>query len=125
MPASRLNRERAPPAGDPLQLVIERRVDAAVLDFPVARRLAKTSPIGQQLQIVEPPVKTAPYGIVVARQDVGIRNALQSALLAVIADGTYDQILARWGLQDFALRTAAVNGGPERRCGGVTDPDCR
>jgi ABC-type amino acid transport substrate-binding protein len=101
-----------PSAGDPLRLVIERRVDAAVLDLPVAKRLAKTPPIGQQLEIVEPPVKTAPYGIVVARQDVGIRNALQSALLAVIADGTYDQILARWGLQDFALRTAAVNGGP-------------
>jgi ABC-type amino acid transport substrate-binding protein len=104
--------QACPAGGDPLRLVTERRVDAAVLDLPVAKRLAKTSPIGQQLNTVELPGKTAPYGIVVAKRDVDIRNALQSALLAVIADGTYDQILARWGLQDFALRTAAVNGGP-------------
>jgi ABC-type amino acid transport substrate-binding protein len=101
-----------PSGGDPLRLVIERRVDAAVLDLPVARRLVKASPIGQQLEAVELPVKTAPYGIAVAKQDVGTRNALQSALLAVIADGTYDRILARWGLQDFALRTAGVNSEP-------------
>jgi ABC-type amino acid transport substrate-binding protein len=101
-----------PFGGDPLQLVIERRVDAAVLDLPVAKRLANTAPVGQQLAIVEPRVKTAPYGIAVAKQDVGTRRALQSALRAVIADGTYDQILATWGLQDFALRTAGVNSGP-------------
>lgn len=104
-----------PPAADPLQLVIQRQVgqvDATLLDLPVARRLADTSPVGQQFEIVEPPVKTAPYGIVVAKQDVGTRNALRSALLAVIADGTYDQILAKWGLQDFALTTADVNSGP-------------
>jgi ABC-type amino acid transport substrate-binding protein len=101
-----------PSGGDPLQLLVDRRVDAAVLDLPVARRLADTSPVGQQLEIVEPPVKTAPYGIVVAKQDAATRDALRSALRAVIADGTYDRILKKWGLQDFALRTASVNGGP-------------
>jgi polar amino acid transport system substrate-binding protein len=107
-----VNSRACPSGGDPLQLLIERRVAAAVLDLPVAKRLADTSPAGQQLQIVEPPVKTAPYGIAVAKQDAATRKALRSALLAVIAEGTYDQILAKWGLQDFALTTADVNSGP-------------
>jgi hypothetical protein len=29
----------------------------------------------------------------------------------VIADGTYDQILANWGVENGALKTAALNGG--------------
>jgi ABC-type amino acid transport substrate-binding protein len=105
---------RACPAGvDPLQLVIERRVNAAVLDLPVARRLMETSSIRQQLMISKAPVKAAaPYGIAIHKGDSKTSTALKSALQAIIADGTYDQILEKWGLQDFALRTAGVNSGP-------------
>jgi ABC-type amino acid transport substrate-binding protein len=101
-----------PPGGDPLQLVIDRRVDAAVLDLPVAERLMETSSTSQQLTIATPAVKAGPYGIAILKGDSRIRDALRSALQAIIADGTYDRILAKWGLQDFALRTAAVNSGP-------------
>ena len=42
---------------------------------------------------------------------LGLRDALQAALKAIIADGTYDQILAKWGVTAGALKTAAINGG--------------
>jgi polar amino acid transport system substrate-binding protein len=44
-------------------------------------------------------------------EDTRLRDALRDALRAVIDDGTYDQILARWNLTDGALKTAAINGG--------------
>jgi ABC-type amino acid transport substrate-binding protein len=107
-------RLRECPAGsDPLQLVIEQQASAAVLDLPVARRLMETSSAKQQLMIAKPQVKAAaPYGIAIPKHDSKTRTSLQSALQAIIADGTYDQILAKWSLQAFALRTAAVNSGP-------------
>jgi ABC-type amino acid transport substrate-binding protein len=101
-----------PADGDPLQLVIDGQVDAAVLDHPVAARLVKTSSVGGQLTIARPVVKSAPYGIAVRRGDSTVMDALQSALRVIIADGTYDRILAKWKLQRHALKTAAVNGGP-------------
>jgi ABC-type amino acid transport substrate-binding protein len=103
---------RCPAGGDPLRLVIDGSVDAAVVDHPVAARLVRTASVGGQLTIARPAVKSAPYGIAVRKGDDAVRDAVQSALRAVIADGTYDRILAEWNLQRRALRTAAVNGGP-------------
>ena len=37
--------------------------------------------------------------------------AEQAALKAIIADGTYDSILAKWHVTAGALKTAALNGG--------------
>jgi polar amino acid transport system substrate-binding protein len=101
-----------PAGGDPLRLVLDGRADAAVLDLPVAERLVKTASVGGQLVIAGPRVEAAPYGIAVRKDDGAVRDALRSALRAVIADGTYDRILAKWKLQRRALKTAAVNGGP-------------
>jgi polar amino acid transport system substrate-binding protein len=92
--------------------VLNGLADAAVLDLPVAERLVKTAGVGGQLAIAGARVESAPYGIAVRKGDSTIRDALRSALRAVIADGTYDRILAKWKLQRRALKTAAVNGGP-------------
>jgi ABC-type amino acid transport substrate-binding protein len=101
-----------PARGDPLRLVIDGWADAAVLDAPVAERLMKASKIRQQLTIANPQLETGPYGIAVRKGNGKVRDALQSALQAIIADGTYDKILAKWDLQDFALTTASVNNKP-------------
>jgi hypothetical protein len=36
---------------------------------------------------------------------------VQLALKAIIADGTYDQILSNWAVSAGALKTADINGG--------------
>jgi ABC-type amino acid transport substrate-binding protein len=101
-----------PPRGDPLRLVIDGRADAAVLDLPVAKQLMKASRIRQQLTIVDVPLETGPYGIAVRKGNSQVRDALRSALQAIIADGTYEEILAKWGLQDLAVQSASVNSKP-------------
>jgi len=101
-----------PTDANPLQLVIDRQVHAAVLDLPVAERLMDTPSISQQLMIAPPAVKSLPYAIAIRKGDTVVREALRSALRAIIADGTYYKILAKWDLHDFALKAADVNGTP-------------
>lgn len=36
---------------------------------------------------------------------------LQRALIAVVADGTYDKLLKKWSLRRGALRIAPINAG--------------
>jgi ABC-type amino acid transport substrate-binding protein len=104
--------EDCPAGRDPLRLVIDGWANAAVLDLPVAERLMETSTVGGRLEIARPHVQAGPYGIAIGKGDRHVRDALQSALQAIIADGTYGRILARWHLQRLAVRAATVNGGP-------------
>ena len=103
-----------PDHGDPLQLLVEGRAQAAMVDSPLAEQALKRSSVFRQSLEVAPRVKLdgGPFGIAVRKGDSQLRDAVQSALRAIIADGTYDQIVRKWGLERLALRTAAVNGGP-------------
>jgi ABC-type amino acid transport substrate-binding protein len=101
-----------PTRGDPLQLVIDGWADAAVVDLPVAERLMEAPSIRQRLTIADPPLDSGPYGIAVRKGNSKVRDAVRSALQAIIADGTYGKVLAKWGLQDLALTTASVNSTP-------------
>ncbi|MET7681040.1 ABC transporter substrate-binding protein [Streptomyces sp. NPDC005423] len=85
--------------------------DAASSDFPVAAYAVKTSGGGKDFQIVGDQVEAAPYGIAVAKSDTQLRDALQAAVDAVIKSGEYEKILEKWGAQDGAVKSAAVNGG--------------
>ena len=53
----------------------------------------------------------ASYGVAVPSSNPSLRDALQGALKAVIADGTYDKVLAGWNVSAGALTTAAIDGG--------------
>jgi polar amino acid transport system substrate-binding protein len=83
-----------------------------VLDLPVAERLMDMPSISQQLMIAPPRVKSPPYAIAIRKGDAVVGEAVRSALRAIIADGIYDTILAKWDLQDFAVEAADVNGAP-------------
>lgn len=88
------------------------RATAGLNDFPVAAYLAQQS--NGDLEAVRGTGEfSAPYGLAVPKGSDGLTNALQAALKAVIADGTYEQILKKWNLQDGALTTATINGATE------------
>lgn len=87
------------------------RSAADMNDFPVAAYNARTSGDGNDFEVVGEQLDPAPYGIGVRKEDVGLRDALREALLAIIADGTYDDVLAKWDVAQGALKTAAINGG--------------
>jgi polar amino acid transport system substrate-binding protein len=83
--------------------------DVHVTDFPVVAYLAKTNDhkydvAGRQFDLV-------PYGIAVPKGNAALRARIVAALQAVIADGTYDALLKKWGLEQGALRSAPVNAG--------------
>ncbi|MES4904793.1 MULTISPECIES: ABC transporter substrate-binding protein [unclassified Streptomyces] len=85
--------------------------DAGASDFPVAAYAVKTSGGGNDFQIVGEQVEAAPYGIAVSKDNTELRDALRQALAFIIANGEYDKIIAKWGVQDGAVLKAIVNGG--------------
>ncbi|MCX4723815.1 ABC transporter substrate-binding protein [Streptomyces sp. NPDC090052] len=85
--------------------------DAGSADSPIAAYAVKTSGGGKDFQIVGPTVQAAPYGIAVAKGNDQLTKALQQALDAIIKNGTYDKILAKWGAEQGAVTAAKVNGG--------------
>ncbi|MFD9461456.1 ABC transporter substrate-binding protein [Streptomyces sp. NPDC060027] len=85
--------------------------DAGSSDFPVAAYAVKTSGGGKDFEIVGDQVEAAPYGIAVAKSNTQLRDALQAALDAIIKNGEYDKVIAKWGVDAGAVKTAVVNGG--------------
>jgi polar amino acid transport system substrate-binding protein len=95
---------------DALQQVKNGRAVANMEDFPVAAYNAKISGGGKDYEVVGKQIGSGPYGIAVPKNSDLLR-LLQKTLKKLIADGTYDEILAKWGVADGALKTAAINGG--------------
>jgi polar amino acid transport system substrate-binding protein len=96
---------------DSLKAFTSGKSDAHIADFPVVAYLAKTLGGGTKYELGGPPFKVVLYGIVVSKKNPALRVAVQNALKSIVADGTYDKLLAKWGLTQSALRSIPVNAG--------------
>ncbi len=85
------------------------RADLGVEGLPAAAKLIADS--GGSVQALGKPWQAQPWGYGFAKDRTALRDAVQHALQAAIADGTYDAILKKYGVSDGALHTTAVNGG--------------
>ncbi|MGW6513234.1 transporter substrate-binding domain-containing protein, partial [Streptomyces niveus] len=85
--------------------------DAGSSDFPVAAYAVKTSGGGNDFQLVGEQIEAAPYGIAVAKGNDELSKALQAALDAIIKNGEYDKIIAKWGVDAGAVKEASINAG--------------
>ncbi|MGW0732915.1 ABC transporter substrate-binding protein [Streptomyces sp. NPDC002851] len=85
--------------------------DAGSSDFPVAAFAVKTSGGGKDFQLVGEQVQAAPYGIAVPKSKTELRDALKAALDAIIKNGEYEKIIAKWGVEDGMIEKAEINGG--------------
>jgi polar amino acid transport system substrate-binding protein len=95
-----------------LQELLAHRSDAHLSDYPVVAYLAHTLGGGRAYAVVGRQFQVAPYGIAVAKDRPALRDGIRAALLRLVADGTYDALLAKWNLQQGALRSVPVNAGP-------------
>ncbi|MEW1722252.1 ABC transporter substrate-binding protein [Streptomyces sp. NPDC093109] len=79
-------------------------------DFPVTAYAVKTSGGGKDFQVVGEQVEAAPYGIALAKNNP-LTPTLQKAMEAIIKNGEYGKVMAKWGVQDGAVTEAKLNGG--------------
>ena len=88
------------------------RVAAFLGNSPVMVYLAKTAGNGTVFDVVSGhEYQPVPLGIAVAKTNQPLRDALQKALNALIADGSYRKILEKHGVEGGAVTSAMINGG--------------
>jgi len=104
------NLEYAQPADARLQ-VQNGRVAAFLGNSPVMIYLAKTAGGGTVFDVVAgKEYQPVPLGIGIAKSNVALRDELQKALRAIIADGTYKKILENYGVANGAIGEPTING---------------
>jgi polar amino acid transport system substrate-binding protein len=83
------------------------QAQAVLADSPVMAYAVQQS--NKALELAGDVYEAAPYGYVVAKGG-GLSKALQAAVQSLIDDGTYADILKKWGLDDGAVSTSEING---------------
>jgi polar amino acid transport system substrate-binding protein len=83
------------------------QIDAALADSGVAGYMAEKS--DKKFEVVGSPYATAPYGIAVPKDSADFSKAVQGAVKAIIADGTYGKILKKWASDGGAITAPALN----------------
>lgn len=84
-------------------------VDAYFADSPAAGYAVDHS--SGKLELSGVTLEEAIEGISVAKNHTNLRDGVKAAILAMIADGSYLDILKKWGVQDGALTADEVNSG--------------
>src|SRR5689334_9182361 len=92
---------------DATNAVVTGKDDAMLADSPVCAYAVKQT--NGQLELVGSVYDSAPYGYVVKHDQQPFAEALQGALTAVIADGTYRKVLDKWGVAGGAVTSSAIN----------------
>lgn len=78
--------------------------DSPILSWAVERSDGRLVEVGEMFQ-------AAPYGFAVPK-DSELGDALAAALDQLIADGTYEELLAQWNITEGLLDHAQINGQP-------------
>jgi polar amino acid transport system substrate-binding protein len=92
---------------DATNAVVTGKDDAMLADSPVSAYAVKQT--NGQLALIGDIYDSAPYGYVVGKDQTDFAGALQGAVQDLITDGTYKQILDKWGVTAGAVTSPAVN----------------
>ncbi|WP_030439398.1 ABC transporter substrate-binding protein [Actinoplanes subtropicus] len=93
---------------DATNAVVTGKDDAMLADSPVCAYAVKQT--NGQLALLGSIYDSAPYGYVLPKDQADtMAVAVQGALKALIADGTYKTILAKWGVDAGAITDPTVN----------------
>lgn len=89
------------------EAVVLGKADAMDADSPVTGYAVEKT--NGKLQLAGNVYQAAPYGVLMAKNSGTLKEALQKAIQSMIDDGTYKQILTKWGVQAGAITTAQIN----------------
>jgi polar amino acid transport system substrate-binding protein len=92
---------------DATNAVVTGKDDAMLADSPVCAYAVKQT--SGQLALAGQIYDSAPYGYVLPKDQTDFAQAVASAVQALISDGTYKTILAKWGVDAGAITSPAVN----------------
>jgi polar amino acid transport system substrate-binding protein len=96
------------PGQNPVNLAIQSgRAEIGFADSPVVAYQIKQS--NGAFKLVGETFEYAPYGIAIPKTS-GMTKPIYEAVKKLIADGTYAQILSKWGLQSGAITAPTING---------------
>ncbi|GAG28441.1 unnamed protein product, partial [marine sediment metagenome] len=87
--------------------VVSGKDDAELADSPVVAYAVQQT--NGQLELLGDVYDSAPYGYVVPKDATDFAQVLADAVSALIADGSYQQVLEKWGVQDGAISDPTVN----------------
>ncbi|HYI56718.1 MAG TPA: ABC transporter substrate-binding protein [Microlunatus sp.] len=82
------------------------KADAMLADSPVTAYAVSKS--GDKLELLGDVYDAAPYGVVVAKDNQQLADAVAEALTLMKADGSYQEVLEAWGTQGGAIDTFEV-----------------
>ncbi|HEV7528669.1 MAG TPA: ABC transporter substrate-binding protein [Solirubrobacteraceae bacterium] len=83
------------------------RAEVGMADSPIAEYQVKQS--SGAFKLIGKPYEVAPYGLAVPKKS-GLSKPILAALKAIIANGEYTKILAKWGLQSGAISSPKIDG---------------
>ena len=83
------------------------RAQVGFLDSQVAGYVVNVS--HGQFKLSGSPFSTAPYGLAVPKGS-GLAQPILTALKALMANGTYHSVLAKWGVESGAISNPVING---------------
>lgn len=93
---------------DATTAVVSGKDVAMLADSPVTGYAVSQS--GGKLQLLGQSYGDAPYGIAVPKTSGTFKDAILAALKTLMANGTYNTILTKWGVQSGAITTPVING---------------
>jgi polar amino acid transport system substrate-binding protein len=83
------------------------RAELGMADSPIAEYQVKQS--NGAFKLIGQPYEVAPYGLAIPKGS-GLSKPILAALKAIIANGEYDKILTKWGLQSGAISSPKIDG---------------
>jgi polar amino acid transport system substrate-binding protein len=98
--------------------VVSGKDDAMLADSPVCAYAQKQT--NGQVAVLGAIYAAAPYGYVIKKDQKDFADAIQGAVKALIADGTYKKVLEKWGVEAGAITDPAVNPNPKAEAPSAT-----
>ncbi len=92
---------------DATNAVVTGKDEAMLADSPVCAYAVKQT--NGQLALAGDIYDSAPYGYVLPKDQTDFADAIAGSVQALITDGTYKSILAKWGVDAGAITTPTVN----------------